>query len=307
MGRTSRNLKRPLAIAMIAVGTLSLGLASSVAYAAGQGGQGGGPAKAGTAPHGQQGQQGAPGTSAKTPWDRQRSDETVLTGDTYDKVTAAAIAYVGGTPTIIRAETDADGNAAYEVHMIKEDGTPVTVYVDEQFKVVSVETLKAKGDKARKRNHKAETLLTGDTYEAVTAVAIAYVGGTPEIIRAETDADGNAAYEVHMIKDDGSCVTVYVDESFTVVKVETMKAKDGKGTKGHRHKAENALTGETLEKVTAAAIAYVGGTPTILRAETDANGHAAYEVHMIKDDGTHITVYVDNSFTVVGVQTRPAH
>ena len=42
--------------------------------------------------------------------------------------------------TIVRVETDADGNAAYEAHMVKADGTPVTVYVDAQFEVVSVES-----------------------------------------------------------------------------------------------------------------------------------------------------------------------
>ena len=73
------------------------------------------------------------------PWGGQRSDETLLTGDTLAKVTAAAVAKVPGA-TIVRVETDADGHAAYEAHMVKSDGTPVTVYVDKQFDVVSVET-----------------------------------------------------------------------------------------------------------------------------------------------------------------------
>jgi hypothetical protein len=42
--------------------------------------------------------------------------------------------------TILRVETDADGNAAYEAHMTKADGTPVTVYVNKDFNVVSVES-----------------------------------------------------------------------------------------------------------------------------------------------------------------------
>ena len=73
------------------------------------------------------------------PWGRQRSDETPLTGDTESRVRAAALAEVSGG-TIVRVETDADGNAAYEAHMTKSDGTPVTVYVDNQFNVVSVES-----------------------------------------------------------------------------------------------------------------------------------------------------------------------
>ena len=64
---------------------------------------------------------------------------STLTGDTASKVEAAARAKVPNG-TIVRVETDADGNAAYEAHMTKADGTPVTVYVNEQFEVVSVET-----------------------------------------------------------------------------------------------------------------------------------------------------------------------
>ena len=73
------------------------------------------------------------------PWGHQRSDETLLTGDSLSKVTAAAQAKVPGG-TIIRVETDADGNAAYEAHMTNAAGEPVTVYVDKSFNVVSVET-----------------------------------------------------------------------------------------------------------------------------------------------------------------------
>jgi hypothetical protein len=72
-------------------------------------------------------------------WGRQRSDETSLTGDALSKVTALAKAKVPGG-TIVRVETDADGNAAYEAHMVKADGTPATVYVNKQFEVVSVES-----------------------------------------------------------------------------------------------------------------------------------------------------------------------
>jgi hypothetical protein len=72
-------------------------------------------------------------------WGGQRSDETLLTGDTASKVEAAAKARVPDG-TIVRVETDADGNAAYEAHMTKADGSLVTVYVDKSFDVVSVES-----------------------------------------------------------------------------------------------------------------------------------------------------------------------
>ena len=81
----------------------------------------------------------APSATRSQPWGGQRTDETPLTGDALAKVTAAAKAKVSGG-TIVRVETDADGNAAYEAHMTDSSGAPVTVYVDKSFNVVSVET-----------------------------------------------------------------------------------------------------------------------------------------------------------------------
>ena len=81
-----------------------------------------------------------PGASAGHPWGNQRSDETLLTGDALAKVKAAAVAKEGSGATIVRIETDADGHAAYEAHMVKADGTPVTVYVNKSYEVVSVES-----------------------------------------------------------------------------------------------------------------------------------------------------------------------
>ena len=78
-------------------------------------------------------------STAQQPWGHQRSDETPLTGDALAKVRALAQAKVPGG-TIVRVETDADGNAAYEAHMVKADGTPATVYVSKAFAVVSVQT-----------------------------------------------------------------------------------------------------------------------------------------------------------------------
>jgi hypothetical protein len=77
--------------------------------------------------------------SAQRRWGGQRADETLLTGDALTKVTDIAKAKVPGG-TIIRVETDADGNATYEAHMTKADGTPVTVYVDKDFNFVSVDS-----------------------------------------------------------------------------------------------------------------------------------------------------------------------
>ena len=78
---------------------------------------------------------GAPGRAGVPP---QRPDETLLTGDTAAKVREAALAKVSAG-TIERVETDADGNAAYEAHMTRSDGSRVTVYVNKSFEVVGTQ------------------------------------------------------------------------------------------------------------------------------------------------------------------------
>ena len=65
------------------------------------------------------------------------STETLLTGETASKATAAALAAVPGG-TVQRVETDAEGDV-YEAHMLKADGTPVTVKMDADFKVTKTE------------------------------------------------------------------------------------------------------------------------------------------------------------------------
>jgi hypothetical protein len=123
-------VERVVALAAIAVG-LTAGT-YGIASAANGSGSGQSSASAASSP-------AANLPSAQNPWGRQRSDETLLSGDTAAKVRQAALAKVSGA-TIIRVETDADGKAAYEAHMVKADGTPVTVYVNKQFEAVSVQS-----------------------------------------------------------------------------------------------------------------------------------------------------------------------
>ena len=63
--------------------------------------------------------------------------ETLLTGETADKVKQAALDKVSGA-TVIRVETDEEGSP-YEAHLQKSDGSEVTVKVDKSFNVTSVE------------------------------------------------------------------------------------------------------------------------------------------------------------------------
>ena len=53
----------------------------------------------------------------------------------------------------------------------------------------------------------------------------------------------------------------------------------------------------------AIALAKVSGG-TIVRVETDADGHAAYEAHMTGASGKPVTVYVNKAFDFVSVESR---
>ena len=72
---------------------------------------------------------------------------------------------------------------------------------------------------------------------------------------------------------------------------------------GQQRSDETLLTGDAAAKVTAIALAKVPGA-TVVRVETDADGHAAYEAHVTKSDGSLATVYVDKDLNFVSVETR---
>jgi hypothetical protein len=128
--RTSANKVATLVAVIVGVGGGSYGIASAAS--------GSGSPAATTTTTAAAAASTISGASATNPWGNQRSDETLLTGDALAKVTAIANAKVPGG-TIVRVETDADGNATYEAHMTKADGTPVTVYVDSNFQFVSTQ------------------------------------------------------------------------------------------------------------------------------------------------------------------------
>ena len=75
-----------------------------------------------------------------------RSDEKSVDASTAATLKAAALKAVPGG-SVIRVETDA-GDAAYEVHMHKADGTLVTVKFDKNLKETVVEDGMGKGDPA---------------------------------------------------------------------------------------------------------------------------------------------------------------
>jgi len=147
-----------------------------------------------------------------------------------------------------------------------------------------------------------QTPLTGETADKVEAAAKDKVsGGT--VLRVESSPDGG--YHAHVRKSDGTEVVVEVNKDFEATAVREFGGPGGPGggpggPGGGPGAGEKPLTGDTADKVTAAAKDKVSGG-TILRVETDA-GPAAYEAHVRKSDGTEVVVLVNKDFEVTGVE-----
>jgi uncharacterized membrane protein YkoI len=170
----------------------------------------------------------APAGSSSDP----RPAQTQLTGDTADKVKAAAAAKVPGG-TVLRVEEGGPTGSAYHAHVRKADGTEVVVLVNSSFEATAVQTRPAGGPGGRghgrggpggphggRDDHKPETALTGDTADKVKAAAEAKVpGGT--VLRVENDTDSTSPYEAHVRKADGTEVVVLVNSSFEATSVQT--------------------------------------------------------------------------------------
>lgn len=73
-----------------------------------------------------------------------RSDEESVSAAITEKLTAAALKAVPGA-TVYRVETDA-GDAKYEVHLTKSDGTLATVKFDKDYALIEVQDGMGKGD-----------------------------------------------------------------------------------------------------------------------------------------------------------------
>ncbi len=168
----------------------------------------------------------SPSSSTTRP---QRPAQEQLTGETAEKVKAAALAKVPGG-TVLRAESGGHGGAAYHAHVRKSDGTEVVVLVNSAFEATSVETRPAGGRPGRggpghrggRGGRSAEKPLTGETAAKVKAAALKEVpGGT--VLRVETDADHGSPYEAHVRKSDGTKVEVLVNKDFEVTAVNEMK------------------------------------------------------------------------------------
>jgi uncharacterized membrane protein YkoI len=150
---------------------------------------------------------------------RPSNGETAVTGSKATDLKAAALKQVpGGTVESVTTDTDYTG-AAYEVHVTKSDSTEVEVLFDANLTYVTTQT------NTGHRGHgggNGETAVTGTNAATLTAAALKQVPGAT--VDEVTSDSGDAAYEVHLKKADGTEVTVKFDKNLAFIAVE-----DGRG------------------------------------------------------------------------------
>jgi uncharacterized membrane protein YkoI len=152
--------------------------------------------------------------------------QTQLTGDTADKVKAAAQAKVPGG-TVVRVEDGGPGGSGYHAHVRSADGKEVVVLVNSSFEATAVQTRPARarggrdhgrGGPGGRGDHGREAALTGDTAAKVKAAAQAKVpGGT--VLRVEDGGPGGSGYHAQVRSADGKEVVVLVNASFEATSV----------------------------------------------------------------------------------------
>ena len=148
--------------------------------------------------------------------------ETPVTGSKATQLKAAALKQVPGA-TVDRVTTDTDySGAAYEVHVTKSDGTEVEVLFDTNLKYVTSQTDTGHHGHGGGGGGNGETAVTGANATTLRAAALKQVPGAT--VEEVTTDSGDAAFEVHLKKADGTEVTAKFDKNLTFVSTE-----DGRG------------------------------------------------------------------------------
>ena len=159
-------------------------------------------------------------------------DEALSSAD-RDKASAAALAYVGGGAVTDAERGDGDDAYAYQVEVTLPNGTDLDVELDDSFKVTNsppkASELAAGGPSATPpadpttapsdAGSADDQPLTGDTLTKASDAALKAAGGG-KVTETSGSDDPDHAYEVDVLMPDGQDLTVELDESFTVTKID---------------------------------------------------------------------------------------
>lgn len=163
-------------------------------------------------------------TSSPTAGPRTHGTETPVTGAKAAALKAGALKQApGATVNTITTEDASDSSgAAYEVHATTAAGARETLLFKSDLTYLSTEADGGHGGHGPGGNPD-EKAVTGANATTLKAAALKHVPGAT-VDEVSTDS-GDAAYEVHLTKADGSDVTVKFDKNLAFVAVETGRGK----------------------------------------------------------------------------------
>jgi uncharacterized membrane protein YkoI len=153
-----------------------------------------------------------------------------------------------------------------------------------------------------------DSTLTGTTLEKASKAALAETGGG-RVTDSEADDGG---YEVEVTLDNGRGVELWLDESFSVLRVDSDDAADDNGSDDNGSDGDStddgsarsgdddsALTAAERASAEKAALATVPGTVTEVD-RSDDDDHA-FEVEVAREDGSEVEVELDEAFAIVHI------
>lgn len=159
--------------------------------------------------------------------------------------------------------------------------------------------------------------LKGDDFDRASTAALEHVGEGTVTSAERGDRDDVEAYNVEVLRTDGSEVDVLLDENFEVIAAKDDRAERG-GTgfddgdiddgdideDGNRDADDRALSADERRQATAAAEGAVAGTVTDVDASDDriSGTRATYEVEVLAEDGVEWKVWLDSDFSVIEQQ-----
>jgi uncharacterized membrane protein YkoI len=162
------------------------------------------------------------------------SDDEALSSGDRNKAEAAALKYVGGGAVTDAERGDGDDKYAYQVEVTLPNGTDIDVELDDSFKVTnsppkasefaagdpSATPPAAPTDAAPSAAGSGDDQpLTGDTLTKASEAALKAAGGG-KVTETSGSDDADHAYEVDVLMPDGQDLTVELDKSFTVTKID---------------------------------------------------------------------------------------
>jgi uncharacterized membrane protein YkoI len=162
------------------------------------------------------------------------SDDEALSSADRDKASAAALTYVGGGAVTDAERGDGDDKYAYQVEVTLPNGTDIDVELDDSFAVTNSPPKAAEfATDAPSATPPADPTdaapstagsgddqpLTGDTLKKASDAALKAAGGG-KVTETSGSDDADHAYEVDVLMPDGQDLTVELDKSFTVTKID---------------------------------------------------------------------------------------